>query len=147
MKRLSYGPELGGKSGDRLGCNADFLHPLTLISMRHMSYRRIDDLLLSTGTGERSSNTMLEGSITNLETRPRYYGNQLVPGKIVFHQFFWTFEQCREAIQHYKLMIQIDSTWLYRRYQQHLLLVISQDGNGKILPIAFIKTPRGMTDD
>lgn len=47
---MSYGLELGGKSGDRFGeelrgCNTNFLHSLTLVSM---SYDVISESLLET---------------------------------------------------------------------------------------------------
>ncbi|KAH1073866.1 hypothetical protein J1N35_026194 [Gossypium stocksii] len=41
------------------------------------------------------------------------------------------------AFPHCKPLVQVDGTWLYGKYTQILLIVVAQDGNGNVLPIAF----------
>ncbi|KAL5185418.1 Glutaredoxin-C6 [Glycine soja] len=55
-----------------------------------------------------------------------------------FHRVFWTFGQCKEAFKYCKQIIQVDSIHLYGKYCGTLLMVTSQDGNGGVLPLAFI---------
>ncbi|KAH1107044.1 hypothetical protein J1N35_010812, partial [Gossypium stocksii] len=47
------------------------------------------------------------------------------------------FDPCVWAFSHYKPFVQVDETWLYRKYMQILLITIAQDGNRNLLPIAF----------
>lgn len=37
----------------------------------------------------------------------------------------------------YKPIIQIDGTWLYRKYKGMLLIEVAHDGNNNILPITY----------
>ncbi|KAL5191654.1 hypothetical protein HKD37_04G010901 [Glycine soja] len=55
-----------------------------------------------------------------------------------FHRVFWTFGQCKEAFNFCKPIIQVDGTHLYGKYRGTLLMVTSQDGNGGVLPLAFV---------
>ena len=87
------------------------------------------------------------GAITELETEPAYCQDRLVQGWRVFHRFFWTFDQCRKAFQYCKPMVQIDGTFLYGRYEHRLLLAVAQDGDRKIMPVAFAITPGEKADD
>ncbi|XP_016170579.1 uncharacterized protein LOC107613201 [Arachis ipaensis] len=54
-----------------------------------------------------------------------------------FIGFFWTFLPCIGAFKHCKPLISIDSTHLYGKYGETLLMAIAQDGNANILLIAF----------
>ncbi|XP_016177854.1 uncharacterized protein LOC107620159 [Arachis ipaensis] len=56
---------------------------------------------------------------------------------IMFHRVFWTFLLCVEVFKHCKPLISIDGTHLYGKYGGTLLMVIAQEGNANILPIAF----------
>ncbi|XP_016195020.1 uncharacterized protein LOC107635991 [Arachis ipaensis] len=56
---------------------------------------------------------------------------------VMFHRVFWIFSPCVEAFKHFKPLISIDGTHLYGKYGGTLLMVIAQDGNANILPIAF----------
>ncbi|KAH1250084.1 hypothetical protein GmHk_05G013314 [Glycine max] len=55
-----------------------------------------------------------------------------------FHRVFWTFGQCKEAFKYCKPIIQVDGTHLYGKYHGTLLMVTSQDGDGGVLPLAFV---------
>ena len=55
-----------------------------------------------------------------------------------FHRVFWTFGQCKEAFKYCKPIIQVDGTHLYGKYRGTLLMATSQDGNGGVLPLAFV---------
>ncbi|KAH1249151.1 hypothetical protein GmHk_05G012579 [Glycine max] len=55
-----------------------------------------------------------------------------------FHRVFWTFGQCKEALKYCKPIIQVDGTHLYGKYRGTLLMTTSQDGNGGVLPLAFV---------
>ncbi|XP_052874711.1 uncharacterized protein LOC128280562 [Gossypium arboreum] len=66
----------------------------------------------------------IPGCITDLQTEPAYYNDQLLRGCQVFKRLFWSFKQCRDAFAYF-----------------------AQDGNGRILPIAFAITPGESADD
>ncbi|KAH1190233.1 hypothetical protein GmHk_20G057849 [Glycine max] len=55
-----------------------------------------------------------------------------------FHRVFWTFGQCKEAFKYCKPIIQVDGTHLHGIYRGTLLMATSQDGNGGVLPLAFV---------
>ncbi|KAL5162375.1 hypothetical protein HKD37_07G019505 [Glycine soja] len=55
-----------------------------------------------------------------------------------FYRVFWTFDQCKEAFKYCKPIIQVDGTHLYGKYRGTLLMATSQDGNGGVLPLAFV---------
>ncbi|KAL5194606.1 hypothetical protein HKD37_20G056656 [Glycine soja] len=55
-----------------------------------------------------------------------------------FHRVFWTFGQCKEAFKYCKPIIQVDGTHLYNKYRGTLLMATLQDGNGGVLPLAFV---------
>jgi len=50
---------------------------------------------------------------------------------------FWAFKPCIDAFRHLKPMIQIDGTFLYGKYSHKLLIATGQDGNLKVVPLAF----------
>ncbi|KAH1264681.1 Protein MAIN-LIKE 1 [Glycine max] len=56
----------------------------------------------------------------------------------ILHDDFWTFGQCKEAFKYCKPIIQVDGTHLYGKYRGTLLMATSQDGNGGVLPLAFV---------
>ncbi|KAH1194066.1 hypothetical protein GmHk_19G054957 [Glycine max] len=65
-------------------------------------------------------------------------GNSVSREHRVFHRVFWTFGQCKEAFKYCKPIIQVDGTHLYEKYRGTLLMATSQDGNGGVLPLAFV---------
>ncbi|XP_072073994.1 uncharacterized protein [Arachis hypogaea] len=79
----------------------------------------------------------MAGIVTVLKTSPVRLGDQVDESTVYFHRLFWTFPPCIEAFRHCKPLVSIDSTHLYGKYGGTLLLVIAQDGNSNILPIAF----------
>ncbi|XP_016170088.1 uncharacterized protein LOC107612843 [Arachis ipaensis] len=50
---------------------------------------------------------------------------------------FWSFYPCIRAFRNCKPIVQIDGTHLYGKYKGALLVAVSQDGNGNIMPLAF----------
>ncbi|GMI65818.1 hypothetical protein HRI_000251100 [Hibiscus trionum] len=80
--------------------------------------------------------------VVKLDTVLAYENDRVVRGVSQFHRLFWTFPQCINAFKHYKLMVQIDGTWLYGRYTQILLLAIAQNDNRKCVPVAFAIVPK-----
>ncbi|KAF7815608.1 serine/threonine-protein phosphatase 7 long form-like protein [Senna tora] len=54
-----------------------------------------------------------------------------------FYRVFWTFAPCIAAFAHLKPILQIDGTFLYEKYTGTLLLAVGQDGNKKVVPLAF----------
>ncbi|XP_058776245.1 uncharacterized protein LOC131650558 [Vicia villosa] len=82
--------------------------------------------------------TYLPGMIIDLETLPAFSneGSQL-GDKMIFHRLFWAFQPCIHGFAYCKPIVQVDGTWLYGRYRGTLLMVVAQDGNGNIFPIAF----------
>ncbi|KAF7806811.1 serine/threonine-protein phosphatase 7 long form-like protein [Senna tora] len=59
------------------------------------------------------------------------------PDEFCFHRVFWTFAPCIVALGHLKPILQIDGTFLYGKYTGTLLLAVGQDGNKKVVPLAF----------
>nr|XP_025693030.1 uncharacterized protein LOC112795307 [Arachis hypogaea] len=79
----------------------------------------------------------MSGSIAVLRTSPVRVGGQLDESQAYFHRMFWTFPPCIEVFRHCKPLVSIDETHLYGKYGGTLLVVIAQDGNSNILPVAF----------
>ncbi|KAF7801683.1 hypothetical protein G2W53_040794 [Senna tora] len=50
---------------------------------------------------------------------------------------FWAFKPCIDAWWHLKPMLQVDGTFKYGKHKHSLLIAMGQDGNKKIVPIAF----------
>ncbi|KAH0635493.1 hypothetical protein KY289_035408 [Solanum tuberosum] len=55
----------------------------------------------------------------------------------VFNYVFWTFKSCIDGFVFCRLVISIDGTRVYGKYDIKLLIAIATDGNGSILPLAF----------
>ncbi|XP_015941095.1 uncharacterized protein LOC107466616 [Arachis duranensis] len=79
----------------------------------------------------------MPGSVAVLKTSPVRVGGQVDESQAYFHRLFWTFPPCIEAFRHCKPLVSIDGTHLYGKYGGTLLIVIAQDGNSNILPVAF----------
>lgn len=54
-----------------------------------------------------------------------------------FKRCFWAFGPCVTAFKYMKPLLQIDATHLYGKYKGKLLVAVAQDGNNKIIPMAF----------
>ncbi|XP_016178918.1 uncharacterized protein LOC107621410 [Arachis ipaensis] len=76
-------------------------------------------------------------AVVHFETIPVYQGDDLVSNIRVLHRVFWTYYPCIRAFRHCKPLVQVDGTHLYGKYKGCLLVVVSQDGNNNIVPIAF----------
>ncbi|XP_025625213.1 uncharacterized protein [Arachis hypogaea] len=76
-------------------------------------------------------------AVVHFETMHAHRGKDLVPNIRVLHRVFWSFYPCIRAFRHCKPIVQVDETHLYRKYKGCLLVVVSQDGNNNIMPIAF----------
>ncbi|XP_025661650.1 uncharacterized protein [Arachis hypogaea] len=76
-------------------------------------------------------------SVVHFETMPAYQGNDLVTNIRVLHRVFWSYYSCIRVFRHCKPVVQVDGTHLYKKYKGCLLVVVSQDGNNNIVPIAF----------
>ncbi|XP_058766794.1 uncharacterized protein LOC131640416 [Vicia villosa] len=78
------------------------------------------------------------GVVIDLETLPALSddGTQ-IDGCRIFHCLFWAFQPSIKGFTYCKPVVQVDGTWLYGKYKGTLLLVVAQDGNRNIFPIAF----------
>nr|XP_025611390.1 uncharacterized protein LOC112704016 [Arachis hypogaea] len=76
-------------------------------------------------------------AVVHFETMPAYQGDELVGDIRVLHRVFWSYYPCIRAFRHCKPVVQVDGTHLYGKYKGCLLVVVSQDGNNNIVPIAF----------
>ncbi|XP_050895856.1 uncharacterized protein LOC127102541 [Lathyrus oleraceus] len=82
--------------------------------------------------------TYLPGTIIELQSLPvisndgSYLGDQRI-----FHRLFWAFRPCIRGFAYCKPIVQVDGTWFNGKYKGTLLMVVAQDGNGNIFPIAF----------
>lgn len=82
--------------------------------------------------------TFLPGTIIELETLPALSNEQIhISSARIFHCLFWTFQPCIKDFVFCKSVVQVDGTWLYGKYRGTLLMVVAQDGNKNIFPIAF----------
>ncbi|RYR09818.1 hypothetical protein Ahy_B05g078241 [Arachis hypogaea] len=76
-------------------------------------------------------------SRVQIKTLPVYRESEEVQGVRVLHRVFWSFYPCIVAFRHCKPLVQVDGTHLYGKYKGALLVVVAQDGNQNIVPIAF----------
>ncbi|XP_015939634.1 uncharacterized protein LOC107465153 [Arachis duranensis] len=72
-----------------------------------------------------------------IETAPAYLGDEVVQDIRILTRVFWSFYPCIRAFRSCKPIVQIDGTHLYGKYKGALLVAVSQDGNGNIVPLAF----------
>ncbi|XP_025665054.1 uncharacterized protein [Arachis hypogaea] len=71
------------------------------------------------------------------ETAYAYRGDELVEDLRILTRVFWAFYPCIKAFRSCKPLVQVDGTHLYGKYKGALLVAVSQDGNGNIVPLAF----------
>ncbi|KAL5173236.1 hypothetical protein HKD37_16G045828 [Glycine soja] len=57
--------------------------------------------------------------------------------KVIFNRVLWVFKPCIKDYQYCKSIVQVDDTFLTRKYCDTLLISIAQDGNRNISPLAF----------
>ena len=57
---------------------------------------------------------------------------------MIFHRLFWTFKPCIEVIGNVKPIIQVNDTFLCKKYKGTLLVTTSQDDNCNMVPLAFV---------
>ncbi|XP_016205201.1 uncharacterized protein LOC107645634 [Arachis ipaensis] len=76
-------------------------------------------------------------SRVQIKTLPVYCESEEIQGVKVLHRIFWSFYPCIVVFRHYKPLVQVDGTHLYRKYKGALLVAVAQDGNQNIVPIAF----------
>ena len=50
---------------------------------------------------------------------------------------FWKFRPCVEGLKHCKPIMQINGTFLYKKYKGKFLIATLIDTNGHIFPLAF----------
>ena len=53
---------------------------------------------------------------------------------------FWSFKPSIKGFEHCHLVLSIDGTHLYRKYQGTLLIAMRCDGNNQLFPLAFAIT-------
>ncbi|XP_025670129.1 uncharacterized protein [Arachis hypogaea] len=68
---------------------------------------------------------------------PCYNGDMVDKEWSQFDKVFWAFPPCIESFKQCKPFVSVDETHLYGKYRSVLLIVVTQDGNNNILPIAF----------
>ncbi|RYR07293.1 hypothetical protein Ahy_B05g074621 [Arachis hypogaea] len=71
------------------------------------------------------------------ETAYAYRGDELVEDLRILTRVFWAFYPCIKAFRSCKPLVQVDGTHLYGKYKGALLVAVSQDENGNIVPLAF----------
>ncbi|XP_025680111.1 uncharacterized protein [Arachis hypogaea] len=94
------------------------------------SYNKVPKLL-------QALQSYFPGTICDLCVKPFYDGHLLVCDCSMFDKVFWSFPSCVEVFKNYKPFVSIDDMHLYGRYGGVLLIVVPQDRNNNILPIAF----------
>ena len=71
------------------------------------------------------------------QTESVFKGGEIVPGKIILKHVSWSFGPCIKGFAMCKPIIQVDDTWLHRKYTGTLLIAIAQDEVNYIFPIAY----------
>ncbi|XP_039033440.1 uncharacterized protein LOC120169346 [Hibiscus syriacus] len=61
----------------------------------------------------------------------------VIPKNRIFDGLLWAFKPAIERFRFCKQMIQVDGTFLYGLYRNVLMIVVAQDGDRNIFPIAF----------
>ena len=56
---------------------------------------------------------------------------------VFLHYVFWSFSPCIDGFKYCKLVISINRTHLYGKYQGKLLVAMAADANNKVFPLAF----------
>ncbi|KAF1864440.1 hypothetical protein Lal_00021862 [Lupinus albus] len=56
---------------------------------------------------------------------------------LILDRVFWAFKPCIEGFRFCKPILQVDGTFLTGKYSGTLLIASSQDGNRRVLPVAF----------
>src|SRR5215469_14657499 len=77
----------------------------------------------------------VQGSSCTIDSKDEHSAERMTHRP--FHHLFWSFRSCIKGFMHYKLLVQVNETHLYRKYKGTLMVAISQDGNNNVLPIAF----------
>ncbi|KAF7839004.1 uncharacterized protein G2W53_007486 [Senna tora] len=75
----------------------------------------------------------MSGTAVSFQTMDKP-GNDSV---VQFKCLFWAFKPCIDVWSQLKPMLQVDGTFLYRKYKHSLLIATGQDGNRNIVPVAF----------
>jgi MULE transposase domain len=88
------------------------------------SYNRVPRFL-------NAAEACMPGTFTDFKTVPMDDTNAQ------FRRAFWAFRPCIDAFPHLKPIVQVDGTFLTGRYKHTLLIACSQDGDRKIVPLAF----------
>jgi len=81
--------------------------------------------------------TYLLWFVYNLKINPITNGEEVLENQQHFRRVFWTFKSCIDGFPFWKLIVQVDGTFLYGRYRGTLLVAIAQDGRNNIFSIAF----------
>jgi hypothetical protein len=58
-------------------------------------------------------------------------------GIVFFHRVFWAFAPCIAGFAHCRPVISIDSTHLYGRFEEKLLIAMAIDAKNEVYPLAF----------
>jgi len=61
-----------------------------------------------------------------------------VDDTVFLHYVFWSFGPCIDGFKYCKLVISIDGTHLYGKYQGKLLVAMATDANNKVFSLAFV---------
>jgi len=77
------------------------------------------------------------GTIVKYVTHPYIVGDVQDMSIYILQRVSWSFKPCIEGFKYCKLIMQVDGTFLTRRYNGTLLTTIGQDGNHNIFPLAF----------
>ncbi|KAH1256490.1 hypothetical protein GmHk_03G006640 [Glycine max] len=77
------------------------------------------------------------GTVVATQTEFLYEGGEIVLGKRLFKRVFWSFGPCINGFAYCKPIVQVDGTWLYRKYTSTLLIATAQDRANHIFPIAY----------
>ncbi|RYR61902.1 hypothetical protein Ahy_A04g019149 [Arachis hypogaea] len=108
----------------------------------------LSDRISNTGDWEESYNKVLRllqalqscclGTMCEISVVPYYDGHLMVCDCSMFGKVFWALSHCIKAFKNCRPFVSINSTHLYGKYSGVLLIVVAQDGNSNILPIAFV---------
>ncbi|KAK9105024.1 hypothetical protein Scep_021868 [Stephania cephalantha] len=76
----------------------------------------------------------------------QWHDDEISTASPQFRRVFFAFEASIQAFKFCRPLLQIDATFLYGRYSGKLMIALSVEGNGHILPVAFAVAETESTD-
>ena len=77
------------------------------------------------------------GTIVRYKMSPYIVNGEKNSSTMILNRVFWSFKPCIESFSYCKPIVQVDDTFLTGKYPDTLLIVITQDRDQNMFPLAF----------